>query len=48
LIQRRGAILALTAITRESGPELVDKMPNLWEVLSENMQKVQLIGKFLT
>ncbi|KAK2155101.1 hypothetical protein LSH36_249g03073 [Paralvinella palmiformis] len=43
LIQRRGAILALTAITRESGPELVDKMPNLWEVLSENMQKVQLI-----
>ena len=45
-IQRNGATLALTAITRESGPELVDKMPNLWEALTETLQKVGSLGKY--
>ena len=33
LIQRRGAKLALTAIARDAGTNLQEKLPLLWDVM---------------
>ncbi|XP_045535589.1 TATA-binding protein-associated factor 172 [Papilio machaon] len=39
-IQRRGATLALTSLTRHFGDELPDKLPKLWEFITEPFAKV--------
>ncbi|CAK1596473.1 unnamed protein product [Parnassius mnemosyne] len=39
-IQRRGATLALTSLTKHFGNELPEKLPKLWEFITEPFEKV--------
>lgn len=39
-IQRRGATLALTSLAKYFGDELPEKLPKLWEFVTEPLEKV--------
>lgn len=39
-IQRRGATMALTSLTEYFGEELPEKLPKLWEFITQPFEKV--------
>ncbi|XP_068631717.1 TATA-binding protein-associated factor 172 [Battus philenor] len=46
-IQRRGATLALTSLTKHFGNELPEKLPKLWEFITEPFAKVLSDGELV-
>lgn len=48
-IQRRGATLALTSLTASFGENLPEKLPKLWEFISEPFANIANVeGEFLS